>query len=100
MSSRNRYLNPDQRAVAPALYRSLRAVFDVAATLNMEKTRASLEQQKLQLAENGFKIDYLELVEYASLQPAVFLRAHSRFIVAGAVFIGKTRLIDNLILET
>jgi pantoate--beta-alanine ligase len=100
MSSRNRYLTAEQRTQAPLLYQCLRSVFEMAASLNIEKTNAVIAACKQDLIRNGFKIDYLDLVEYGSLQPVEFLRANARFIIAGAVFVGKTRLIDNLILET
>ncbi len=100
MSSRNRYLTLEQRQQAPMLYNALRAVFEAAKSLDIALTRKIIEEAKQRLSDNGFKIDYLETVEYGSLQPVENLRLNTRYIVAGAVFVGKTRLIDNLILET
>jgi pantoate--beta-alanine ligase len=48
-------------------------------------------------AEAGLRVDYLELVETATLQPAP--RLEGELLLAVAAFAGKTRLIDNTILR-
>lgn len=94
MSSRNNYLSPDERAVAPILHRALRAgeeallrdVEDVGAVERLMRKVAS--------ETSGVVVDYLVLVDPESFAPPVdFARD---LLVAGAVRIGKTRLIDNI----
>ncbi|AOL93183.1 pantoate--beta-alanine ligase [Porphyrobacter sp. LM 6] len=94
MSSRNRYLSPEQRAQAAALPRAMQAAIaameagaDVAATL------AGLEAA---LVAGGFaSIDYAALADARSLAPlAALTAAPARLLVAARI--GGTRLIDNM----
>lgn len=92
MSSRNRYLKPEQRAVAghlPVLMRELSR--DLRDGLPAADRLAA---GKKQLLAAGFdKIDYLELCDTEMLQPLAAASAPSRLFVAA--FVGHTRLIDN-----
>lgn len=96
LSSRNAYLSPDERLVARALPRALgeaKAVIerggDVAAALAAAVAR---------LGEAGFSpIDYVALVDAATLEPVERLDGPARLIAAAKL--GKTRLIDNLGVE-
>lgn len=92
MSSRNRYLSPDQRRIAGHLPRVLRAL---SADLADGKAAASrLDEARNELLSAGFdKVDYLELCDVERLQPIPAAIAPSR--VFAAAFIGNTRLIDN-----
>ena len=74
MSSRNAYLTPAERARALSLSRALFAARDAALDVD--------------------RIDYVELVDGDSLQPLVTVAAPA--VMAMAVFIGRTRLIDNV----
>ena len=94
MSSRNRYLSPEQRAQAAALPRAMQAAIaameagaDVAATL------AGLEAA---LVAGGFaSVDYAALADARSLAPlAALTDAPARLLVAARI--GRTRLIDNM----
>lgn len=96
LSSRNGYLSEEQRAIAPALYRTL---CDTATAIKTgERDFAKLVREGLAaLVQSGFRPDYLEIREANTLQPA---SAQDRqLIVLAAAFIGNTRLIDNLSLE-
>lgn len=97
LSSRNGYLSPEERASAPALYRTL---CQMAETLrNGEQDYAALllkGREALQAA--GMRPDYLEIRNATDLQPAG-QEARERVILAAA-FLGKTRLIDNLQVDT
>jgi pantoate--beta-alanine ligase len=92
MSSRNRYLKPEQRAVAghlPVLMRELSR--DLGDGLPAADRLAA---GKKQLLAAGFdKIDYLELCDTDMMQPLAAATAPSRLFVAA--FVGHTRLIDN-----
>jgi pantoate--beta-alanine ligase len=89
MSSRNSYLSPDQRALAPVLQRALRAGERELASRNVEWVEAAMRD-----AAKGVDVDYLALVDPETFEaPADFDRD---LLLAGAVRIGKTRLIDNI----
>ena len=96
LSSRNKYLNDEERKIAPFLYQSLKSVVD---NINDDQVsvKKALDIGKTLLKEKGFKIDYLQVVSYSSLKPVHNSLASGKYIVAGAVYIGKTRLIDNII---
>lgn len=96
LSSRNGYLNDEQRSVAPALYRIL---CDTSAALQAgERDFARLCSRGLEaLQQAGFRPDYLEIREAASLRPAS--PEDRRLVVLGAAYLGNTRLIDNLSVE-
>jgi len=93
LSSRNGYLNEEQRSIAPALYRLLSQM--AAAIEQGERDYPALianGQQQLQNA--GFRPDYLEIRQALSLRPA---SAEDRdLVILAAAFLGATRLIDNL----
>ncbi|MHC2147166.1 pantoate--beta-alanine ligase [Pseudomonas sp. 210_17 TE3656] len=93
LSSRNGYLNEEQRAIAPALYRLLSQM--AAAIEQGERDYPALianGQQQLQNA--GFRPDYLEIRQALSLRPAT---AEDRdVVILAAAYLGATRLIDNL----
>ena len=92
LSSRNVYLTPEQRRIAPALHRALvGAVAQVAHGASPQQAAAAASAVLLQA---GFdKVDYLELVDAETLQPLVDLRRQGRALAAA--WLGKTRLIDN-----
>ena len=93
LSSRNAYLSADERARAVALPRALNAVRDAIRAGSM--VDAGLDQARVALADAGFgPIDYLALVDGASLEPLDMPSENTRLIVAAKL--GTTRLIDNL----
>ncbi len=96
LSSRNKYLNEQERMAAPQLQKSLKAVVQ-KVTQNKGGLNAVLDEQKSLLKEKGFKIDYLSVVSYEALRPAEEASVPGKYIAAGAVYIGRTRLIDNII---
>ncbi|MDV7210567.1 pantoate--beta-alanine ligase [Azotobacter beijerinckii] len=93
LSSRNGYLNDEQRGVAPALYRIL--CDTRTALLAGERDFAGLcARGREALQQAGFRPDYLEIREATSLRPAN--AKDRRLVVLGAAYLGNTRLIDNL----
>ena len=91
MSSRNSYLSPAERQLAPVLHRALRAGEE--ALLHGVEDVSAVEKVMHRVAE-GVEVDYLALVDPETfLPPADF---HRDVLLAGAVRIGKTRLIDNI----
>jgi pantoate--beta-alanine ligase len=97
MSSRNVYLDAEQRQNARALFRSLEAV-----RTRMEAGERNVESL-IRLARGmiertpGTKIDYVSFVDYERLQPLE--RLQGDVLIALAVFFGTTRLIDNMLIR-
>ena len=93
MSSRNQYLNAEQRAIAPLVYQQLQLI---AERLQQgEQDYAGLIRQSTEtLAAQGFKPDYIDIRAVDTLQPAQPGDQH--LVILIAAFLGKTRLIDNL----
>jgi pantoate--beta-alanine ligase len=93
LSSRNRYLTPEERAAAPALYRVLKGCAErIAAGGPVE---AVLDDGRATLTRAGFAIDYLEARNADTLAPLAAPAAEPiRLLVAARI--GGTRLIDNL----
>lgn len=98
LSSRNAYLSPEERTTAPGLYRSLQYI---EQNIKSGVTEPSLliEHQKDELEAKGFKIDYLNVFSDKTLSPVTTLSNGERYILAGAAYLGKTRLIDNILIE-
>lgn len=93
MSSRNAYLSPAERAVAPTLYRVLK---DCAARLAAgEPFAATLAAGRNEIERAGFALDYLEARHADTLAPIASMQdGPVRLLVAAKL--GKTRLIDNI----
>lgn len=96
LSSRNRYLSTEQRASAPAIYRALQATRDRAAAgeTSVPVLEAALEADLAAIP--GARVDYASIVEAQTLQPIA--RLDRPAVAAIAVFLGPTRLIDNILL--
>jgi pantoate--beta-alanine ligase len=96
-SSRNVYLSPAERAVAPALHATISAV---ARRLAGGKTPAApeIERAKAELAKAGFaRVDYVDVRDAATLAPIEVVTGAAR--VLAAAWLGRTRLIDNVPVE-
>ena len=93
LSSRNVYLSPEERRIAPLLYRVLN---DTAAALaaNPENVAATLQNGLAELRQAGFAPDYLELRDAADLSRMSRLDRPARLVAAA--HLGRTRLIDNI----
>ncbi len=95
MSSRNAYLSPEERRTAPELYATLCDLRD--RVLRGERDLRRLEALgRARLEQSGFRVEYLEIVDAATLDPATSLDAPC--LAAAAVRLGSTRLIDNVFL--
>ncbi len=96
LSSRNGYLSAQQRAAAPALQQCLQAL--KAQIKNGRRDYAMLfEQFDTDLQAAGFRLDYVELRDALSLQPAAV--DSTQLVLLAAAYLGSTRLIDNLIFD-
>jgi pantoate--beta-alanine ligase len=96
MSSRNAYLAPEERAVAPTLYQVITKVAETAAEGGVIAGAIAEGNATLQAA--GFKVDYLEVRDAETLKP-VPPGAQRPLRVLVAAWLGKTRLIDNIGVE-
>ncbi|MFZ2052824.1 MAG: pantoate--beta-alanine ligase [Candidatus Aminicenantales bacterium] len=97
ISSRNSYLNPEERRAALVLFRSLeeaRRMF-----VRGERGAGPIREQMLRTigSESLAKVDYVEIVDLRTIEPVD--RIESDVLIDVAVLIGSTRLIDNTILE-
>ena len=97
LSSRNQYLNTDERAQATVLYRAMTRVKELADR-GQKSVRELIDVAKGVIASaNSSRVDYISIVDADNLQPLETLRPSA--VITLAVFIGKTRLIDNLRLK-
>ena len=93
LSSRNGYLNESQRALAPLLYRTLQ---QLAEEIRRQPSAQStlLAAARQQLEDAGLRPDYLELREAVRLREVQ--DSDRQLVLLAAVYLGTTRLIDNL----
>src|SRR5215467_8612106 len=99
LSSRNAYLDAEERRAAAALYRALQAAcrevaVDIRDALTLEKTvRDVLAREPLA------RVDYVQVVDADSFEPVARIGSRPTYILL-AVFVGKARLIDNVLIES
>jgi pantoate--beta-alanine ligase len=96
MSSRNRYLQQDERKSALALSRALDAMEAMAHAGEHRSGRLLASGLRVLEAEPGLRIDYLSIVQPDTLEPLENVAAGA--LVAVAAWAGTTRLIDNVML--
>ena len=95
MSSRNRYLSPEERRQATVLWRGIQLA---RATTRGSQSGVSASKMRDQLVKfisdhPAARVDYIAFFDPATLQPVNFLKPGTH--MAMAIFIGRTRLIDN-----
>ena len=109
LSSRNVYLTSSERAIAPVLYRALCAARDEWSREGTtgENMVASAMQVILDLQESlvddrssvEVRVDYFEVFDRVTLEPMRGpVQGSTEMVIAGAIWVGKTRLLDNLLL--
>ncbi len=101
MSSRNMRLNKEEREIAPAIYQTLTFIKEnlTKGSLHELKAKASAK-----LVAKGFKPDYIEIADAATLQiindpEATGWDGKQKLVALTAVFLHEVRLIDNLLLN-
>jgi pantoate--beta-alanine ligase len=101
MSSRNVYLQPEERRQALVLSSTLRQaeqhINEASGVLQVEQIKQMIRSQINQMPIAD--IDYVEIVSYPELEPVEQLREPLEIVIALAVRFGKTRLIDNRIIR-
>jgi pantoate--beta-alanine ligase len=94
MSSRNAYLNAEQRKQALVLHRSLMAVQKLIDNGETTATKLTAAAREVFASEPSVRLDYFEIVNPETLDAIQDIRGGA--LIAVAVYVGSTRLIDNL----
>jgi pantoate--beta-alanine ligase len=97
MSSRNVYLNPEERQQAPVLYRALSTAHVMWAEGERDSRRLRQSMEDLIRQKPLGKIEYISIADALTLEESE--RAEPPAVISLAVKFGRTRLIDNILLE-
>ena len=97
LSSRNAYLSPQERRAATVLYRVLGTARNEMARGMRDPLQLQNLMRKVLESEPLANVDYAEIVDAQTFEPVARVRPNSYLLLA--VRIGKTRLIDNLLVE-
>ena len=97
ISSRNRHLNPQERRSAPALYAALRTAERMIAEGETRAEAVKNAAVAVMSTAPGIRVEYFEIVDPDEMQPMETITIPAR--VAGAIWLGSTRLIDNVLVE-
>ncbi len=98
MSSRNAYLSPAERKTATVLHRALMRVQSLAEKGERSSEKLIAAAREVFAEEPEVRTDYVEIVDNDSLDPLSDVSRGA--LVAVAAFVGTTRLIDNIVLES
>jgi len=97
MSSRNKYLDSNQRKTALCLFQSLEKAFALVQAGETDPTRIIAKATSLIESHAKTSIDYIKICDPITIEDVAVIK--KRALMALAVNVGKTRLIDNRILE-
>ncbi len=97
LSSRNMYLSPEERKEAPILHLAIKYAVDQIKLGRKDAYKIKREAMNKLGIYPDIKIQYFEIVDEKTLVPVS--KITSKVIVAAAIFLGKTRLIDNEIVN-
>jgi pantoate--beta-alanine ligase len=95
LSSRNQHLNAAERALAPSLFRALSAARDAVAAGTTDAKDARQRAAEAIPPDERLRLEYLELVDPRTFQPVATVSGP--VVAAGALWVGRTRLIDNVL---
>ncbi len=98
MSSRNAYLSEDERKDAACLYQSLKKAESLLEQGEKDAKKIIKLMEDIIKSKKSARIDYISIVDTVNLKDVKLISGE--VLVALAVFIGKTRLIDNIIANT
>lgn len=93
ISSRNKYLSPAEREQATVLWRAIQRAQEAVARRPVAAAQLRRETARMIAAQPAARLDYVEFFDPESLQPVRMARRGTQ--MALAVFVGRTRLIDN-----
>lgn len=94
LSSRNSYLSADERSLAPVLHRALREGAEAIDRGMADAAEIEAAMLAALQSTSAIEVDYLAVIDPATFERPVDFRRE--VVLAGAVRIGKTRLIDNI----
>jgi pantoate--beta-alanine ligase len=94
-SSRNRHLTAEQRRAALALPRALRAATDMIQAGEIGVSKISRAAKEVIAAQSDLKLEYLSICRADDLSPLD--EVSGKVVIAAAIRVGETRLIDNLV---
>jgi pantoate--beta-alanine ligase len=95
LSSRNAYLTAEERSIAPTLYRALQKAVELISAGATCAAEIKKEALRVFDAYPEVRVEYLDIVNASDMLPVEQITGPVR--AAGAVWIGKTRLIDNIL---
>jgi len=98
LSSRNAYLNPEERRAAAVLHRALEAVREEVLAGTRDALTLQNAARRVLAEEKLARVDYVEVASADTFEPVARIGAQPAYVLL-AVFVGKTRLIDNLLIE-
>src|SRR5882762_2423494 len=98
LSSRNTYLNSEERRAATILHRALEAASQQAKTGVRDAAQLQQILHRVLSEEKLSRVDYAEIVDAETFEPVTVIGARPVYVLL-AVHLGKTRLIDNLLIE-
>ncbi|RPD49241.1 pantoate--beta-alanine ligase [Hymenobacter sediminis] len=99
MSSRNRRLDAEARAIAPRLYQGLQLAEKLVQGREASPAAVQAAAQELLASEPALDLEYLEVVDAQTLQPLTDWQPHRAVAVCLAAHLGGVRLIDNVVIE-
>ena len=97
LSSRNAYLNKEERKQAHTLYQALNLARHLIRQGNINSSDIARKMRQLIAKKKSARIQYVSIVNLKNLKPTDKIK--DRVLIALAVFIGKTRMIDNIIVN-
>ena len=95
LSSRNRHLSVEERRIAPVLIQTLRSAQSLITSGATDPEAVKREAARAFEKHPDVRVEYLEIVDPDEMRPVGQITGPVR--IAGAIWIGKTRLIDNLL---
>jgi pantoate--beta-alanine ligase len=99
LSSRNVYLGPEERKAATELHRALEKAQVLYGSGVREASELSAAMEEVIATEPLVRLDYLSIVNTRDLEPVETITDDKTILIALAAYIGKTRLIDNVLLN-
>ncbi|MCX5701793.1 MAG: pantoate--beta-alanine ligase, partial [Candidatus Omnitrophica bacterium] len=97
LSSRNVYLNEDERKDAVVLYQALELAQNLVRKVSASPLEIIATMRQLINKKKSAKVQYISIVDAKELKP--IKRIKGAVLIALAVWIGKTRLIDNIVVK-
>jgi pantoate--beta-alanine ligase len=94
-SSRNQHLSSEERRIAPVLYQSLKAAAEVVGRGASGPEDVKREALAILARQPQIRVEYFEIVDPEEMQPVAEIRGP--VLIATAVWLGPTRLIDNVL---